>query len=117
MGPLGSGARRGGAVRPPGGRLVEAPDWGLVGISSCCIAISTSSLQSRLSYGPSEGADSAVTEPEGRAETEGLEGGGAAARVTPKAEGVRLPTELDAVEEDSVKLDEIVDGARGPRKR
>lgn len=100
----GSGARRGGAVRPPGARLVDAPDWGLVGTSPCCI--STSSLQSKLSYGPREG-------------TEGLEGGGggAAAGVAPKAEGVRLPTELDAVENDSVKLDEMVDGARGPRKR
>ena len=79
---------------------MDVPDWGLVG-SSCCI--STSSLQSKLSYGPREG-------------TEGLEGGGAAAGVAPKAE-VRLPTELDAVEDDSVKLEDMVDGARGPRKR
>ena len=116
MAPSGSGARRGGAVRPPGGRLVEAPDWGLVGTSSCCIAISTSSLQSKLSYAPSEGGDWAVTEPEGRAGTEDP-GGGGGAGPAPKAEGVRLPTELDAVEDDSVKLEEMVDGALGPRKR
>jgi hypothetical protein len=77
---------------------------GLVGTSSCCI--STSSLQSKLSYGPSDGTDRTLR-PGGRA-------GGAAA---PQVEGVRLPTELDTVEDDSVKLEEMVDGARGPRKR
>jgi hypothetical protein len=42
-------------------------------------------------------------------------GGGAATRFAPKAERVRLPTELDAVEDDKVKLEEMVDGARGPK--
>jgi len=45
-----------------------------------------------------------------------MEGGGAAAGEAPKAEGLRLTTELDAVEDDSVKLEEMVDGGRGPRK-
>ena len=77
---------------------------GLVGTSPCCI--STSSLQSKLSYGPSEWTDRALR-PGGRA-------GGAAA---PQVEGVRLPTELDAVEDDKVKSEAMVDGAWGPRKR
>jgi hypothetical protein len=87
---------------------VEAPaDWGLVGTSSSFISIS--SLQSNLSY--------CVLRPGGCAEAEGLEGGGAAAGVVPKVEGVRLPTELDAVEDDSVRLEETLDGGRAPRKR
>jgi hypothetical protein len=95
--------------------VVEAPaDWGLVGASSSCISIS--SLQSNFSYGGNERADCALR-PGGRAGAEGPEGGGAAAGVVPKAERGRLPTELDAVDEDSVKLEEIVDGGRGPRKR
>ncbi len=46
-----------------------------------------------------------------------LAGGGAAARVAPKAEGVRLPAELDEVEDVSVNEAEMVEGGRGPRKR
>jgi hypothetical protein len=95
---------------------VEAPDWGLVGSSSSML-ISTSLLQSSLSYEGNGGADCSLREAGGRARTEGLEGGGAVAGVAPKAEGVRLPTELDAVEDRSVKLDEMVDGGGAPRKR
>ena len=93
------------------------PDWGLVGPSSCCASKprSNSSLQSNLSYELSEGADCAPS-PGGGAETEGLEGGGAAAGGAPKADGVRLPTELDAVEGDKEKLEERVDGGGCPRK-
>lgn len=58
-----------------------------------------------------------VPRPGGREGTEGLESEGAAAGVMPKVEGVRLPTELDTVEDDSVKLEEIVDGGEAPRKR
>ena len=59
----------------------------------------------------------ALREEEGREGTEGLEGGGAAAGIAPKDEEVRLPTELDAVDDDSVKLEEMTDAGRDPRKR
>ena len=55
--------------------------------------------------------------PGGREGTEGLETEEAAAGVMPIVEGVRLPTELDTVEDDSVKLEDMVDGSEAPRKR
>lgn len=106
MGPSGSGARR------CGRRVVEVPaDWGLVGASSrASMEISTSLLQSRRSY-------CALGEPRGCSGTEDLDRGGAATGVTPKAEGVRLPTELDAVEEVNVKPEDMLDGGVAPRKK
>lgn len=117
MAPSGFGARRGGAVRPPGARVVEVPDdWGLVGASSCApMEISTSSLHLRRSYercGPDNG-----DKPGGRAGTEDLEGAGAAAEGAPTAEGARLPTELDAAENERVNPEESDDGGVAPEKQ
>jgi hypothetical protein len=94
---------------------VLVPDeWGLVGASSCAsMEISTSLLQLKPSCGPSEGLD----KPGGRVGTEGLESGGAAAGFASKTEGARLPTELDAVENDNVKPEERDDGGEAPRKQ
>lgn len=81
------------------------------------MAISRSSLQSKLSYAGIEGPDCTSREPGSREGTEGLEGGGAAAGVAPKAEGVRLPTELDVVDDLRVNPEEIDDGGVAPREQ